>query len=52
MKLLLIFLFVALVLGIRAARVRDDGSEADIPRWHLLVLSCFVGLAYLSLRVI
>jgi hypothetical protein len=52
MKLLLAYLFLALFLGMRAARTREDGTERDIPRWHLLAVSFVVGLAFLSLRVI
>ena len=52
MKLLLAYLFVALFLGMRAARRGYDGADRQIPAWHLLVLSFVVGLAFLSQRVI
>jgi hypothetical protein len=51
-KVLLLFLFVALLLGLRAARYRPDGSEARLPAWQLVALSVVVGLSFLSLRVI
>lgn len=52
MKLLLIYLFFALFLGMRAAHRRKDGTERDIPHLLLLAVSLVVGAAFLSLRVI
>jgi hypothetical protein len=52
MKLLLLYLFFALFLGMRAARRGSDGSERQIPFWHLLLASFVVGVAFLSQRVI
>jgi hypothetical protein len=52
MKLLLLYLFFALFLGMRAARRGSDGSERQIPAWHLLLSAFFVGIAFLSYRVI
>ncbi len=52
MKLLFLYLFGALFLGMRAARRPTDGVERQIPAWHLLVMSFVVGLAFLSQRVI
>jgi hypothetical protein len=52
MKLLLLYLFFALFLGMRAARRGSDGAEREIPAWHLLLASFVVGIAFLSQRVI
>ena len=52
MKLLLLFLLIAVLLGIRAARTGPNRRGKEIPAWQLLVLSFVVGAAFLSLRVI
>jgi hypothetical protein len=51
-KVLLLFLFFALFLGMRAAHRSSDGSERQIPAWHLIIVSFVVGVAFMSLRVI
>lgn len=52
MKLLLLYLFIAVLLGLRAASRPPRKSGEDIPAWQLLVLSFVVGAAFMSLRVI
>jgi hypothetical protein len=48
MKLLIAYLFFALVLGLRAGR-RPDG---ELARWPLAAGALVLGVGYLSLRVI
>jgi 4-amino-4-deoxy-L-arabinose transferase-like glycosyltransferase len=52
MKLLLLFLFSAMLMGFRAARQGPGRRGREIPAWQLLALSFVVGAAFMSLRVI